>query len=193
MAVWEAVVVIHSDQMPGPGTNTWHVEADPPPSDDAETNGALLDMETILAEFYAVLCNWTPGGASFVWNGEWRLMGGAEQMHSTPGWLAGSNFVLTAMPPADCLAIKWRASTGGRSGRGKTFLGPLAKSTLQDNGTPEETFRTAMEGAADDLVAAGADAGPSRFCVWSVKDNIGRPITSREVPNKFASLRSRRD
>lgn len=193
MTFWRMVVVLNSPVYPSPGTNTWHAQTPLPASDD-DNQGLLLDLENNLAAFYVALDEYMAGSSAAVFDGVWTEIPGEDGfVRHTAGWNAGAASALAPMPPADCLAIQWRAATGGRSGRGRSFLGPLGTSTLQDNGTPTEAFRTDMKAAGDELITAQGDSGDGQFCVWSEKDQTGRPFATCLVPNKFASLRSRRD
>lgn len=97
------------------------------------------------------------------------------------------------LPPANCMLVDWRTGTGGRRGRGRTFVGPLQSTVGQANGTPTEIHRGILEDAASDLIAASSGSLDGAWGVYSRVENVFRDWQSSSVPNLFGVLRSRRD
>jgi hypothetical protein len=135
------------------------------------------------------------GGAVISHTGEWITVSEEE-----PRSVAGTSWTFAAtgsgdtLPPANSLVITWRTLLAARKGRGRTFIGPLSTSMLQDNGTPTEASRTLVHDAVDDWVATFAGGVDGAFVVWSSLDGgVGRDIITGRTRNLFGSLTSRRD
>lgn len=173
-----------------PGVNIWHARLDEDPFVEADMND-ILDM---LKAFYDEVGNASPNTMLIEFRGEAQGILGAEgdTFSGTP-WAVGGSGGAGFLPPMDCMYVNWGTSTGGRSGRGRTFIGPLATVVGESNGTPSETYRGALQGAADDLIAASSGFSNGALGIFSRTDNVIRDLTTADVPNKFASLRSRRD
>lgn len=173
-----------------PGTNTWHarLEDDPLAPDDLEVLTEILhDFYTAIAEFY-------PNTVLISWGGEGLGVGDDEgTIFESPGWSVAGTSAVAYLPPANCMLINWRTSGGGRSGKGKTFIGPGNVGLIEANGTPSEGARTALSDAAADLIESSDSALNGALGVYSRKTNVFRDFISAEVPNLFAILSSRRD
>lgn len=103
-------------------------------------------------------------------------------------------------------AGKWSAASGvcinwltpginnGTKVRGRTFIVPLASAAYDLDGTIDSTQMLTIRGAADALVAGTPD-----LCINSRKppdgtgSNLTSVVTSSQVSDKVAVLRSRRD
>lgn len=173
-----------------PGVNVWHgrsvadVSAD---LDFAALSGAVED-------FYGALGSLIPAAVTFSFDGTWEGVGDdTGTIWTGTGWSVTGAQTGEFMPPADCLLVSWRAATGGRRGRGRTFVGPLHESCLQDNGSPEEAKRETLQGAADALIEFSDTFANGAMGVFSRVDNTFRDFITADVPNYFAVLRSRRD
>lgn len=174
-----------------PGVNIWHLRssgsADPFGDDFDLTSEAIRDFYTAIRTIYPTTVN-----ISFV--GELGGVGpDTGDTYTATDWgldgSTGTNF----LPPSQCLLVNWKANTGGRSGRGRTFLGPLSPNTLQENGSPTEAARTLVLDAANDLISTISGLTDGAAGIWSPTDGVLRDFTSADVPNIFAVLRSRRD
>lgn len=101
------------------------------------------------------------------------------------GWSAASGAV-----------VNWRTNDYrfGRRIRGRTFLVPLAGEAYQDDGTLSGDGRTAVQDFGSTMIGGGA---APEFGVWSrPRDGAGgvfATVTSSNVPDMAAVLRSRRD
>lgn len=87
--------------------------------------------------------------------------------------------------------IQWRtgAFVSGREIRGRTYI-PTPAESANDAGLPNSTYRTALEDAADALLAATGDATLS---VYSPTHHQLANISHGTAWTKWAELRSRRD
>jgi hypothetical protein len=91
------------------------------------------------------------------------------------------------------VCISWRTSAASRSGRGRTFIGPLNKTAAEIDGSPTAGVLSSLRNAADDLVAAVGNADGTGLGVYSVKQGVLRDFTGATVADRFAYLSSRRD
>ena len=90
--------------------------------------------------------------------------------------------------------VDWNTETiaGGRRLRGRTFIVPLGGPNYQTDGSLATLTVSALQGAADDLVASQS----ASFVIWhrgTGSDGSSGLVTSAKVPDLAAVLRSRRD
>lgn len=191
MSVYRGVVTVQSPSLGGIGTNTWHVRTD---SIDDAGDDTLQALGDHLETFYTAIQVYFAGLSNVSFDGVWsQVDSGGETVIQRDGWDIASTTGGTPLPPQDCYVVGWRSATGKRKGRGRTFLGPLSKVTLQDNGTPDETFRTAVASAANDLVTYSRGLANGAYVVWSHQEKVGRDFIGHSERNVFGTLRSRRD
>jgi hypothetical protein len=111
-------------------------------------------------------------------------------------------------PQLLAVVCTWKTSIAARRGRGRTFVGPLATSAVQADGTPLDALVTDVKAAAAALVASSMGFGNGALGVYGYsaaktpgKENprnpadakVFRDFTGYAVRDLFASLRSRRD
>lgn len=192
MAIWRTVSVIESPSLGGTGTNTHHFRTTTGEISVAETQ--LQEFTNHLHLFYVAIIGRLAVNTIVSNEGIYvRVDDDSGDLIDTTGDATAPSSGSFPMPPQDCLTVTWRTSHAGRSGRGRTFLGPLSVSCLQNNGTPDETARTEIGAAAFALYNHFAGGGDGAPCVWSLHDGVGRDIIGADTHNEFASLRSRRD
>lgn len=117
--------------------------------------------------------------------------------HSITPWSVNGNQSNGYCPTAAMICVVWNtgAIINRRRVRGRTFLGPLDNSCLQNDGTLSSSAIT----HANALAAAWHDAGLTTTIssVWHRPVNSlggsNHEILSGTVKDKFAVLRSRRD
>lgn len=173
-----------------PGVNVFHARTT---SGDA-SNFELEELTEALEAFYTQITECFPGAVTIRWGGEASGVGDDEgNTYTSPSWTVNGSGGIGWLPPANALIVNWRANTGGRRGRGRTFIGPLVGATNEQNGTPDETIRAELQGAATTLISASEGVLNGALGVYSRVDNVFRDFASADVPNKFAVLRSRRD
>lgn len=173
-----------------PGVNVWHGRFDS--GDPAD--GDLEGLTEILQDFYDTIKTCFPSSVSFKWLGEASGVGADDgEFFTSPGWTVVGTGTEGYLPPALAMYVNWRAATGGRSGRGRTFLGPLSQNLSEANGTPNDLYRGDVVTAVDNLVSASLSDLNGALGVFSRQDGLLRDFISGDVPNKFAVLTSRRD
>lgn len=193
MPIWRTSVRVTHSSMPGPGFNTWHARTDGSVS-EGPAAGDLAGLQVMISDFYAILRGIYPGGTAIQCSGEWRRVDGdGEEVVSIPGFTLSETGTAPPLPPANVLCVTWRTPSATRSGRGRSFLGPMKTSSLQSNGSPTEQLRTDVDGACKSLIAASSGFANGAIVVWSPTKGIARDIVRASVPNEFAVLRSRRD
>lgn len=201
MPLYRGTVEIDYADFGGTGTNSWHLRTQTGGIDTvAEANGLM----EIVEDFYTACTGIFPDTAAFRFSGELQGVGPEEgetinvDPFTTVGGGAGDS-----LPPANCIVVGWRTNSGGRMGKGRTFLGPIHVFCLDTNGTPKEASLTIVRNAAADLVEASDTFGNGALGVWSKGRAAGgglpaaapafRDFTGYAVRNIFAVLRSRRD
>lgn len=195
MGVWRTAVQITGGMLPDPAANIWHIRTGQEVG-DATYADALQDAMDAIGTFYDTLKTSFGVGCRMEWDGT-----ATELDTDTPrvaDGLTGFSVLSggdSSLPAADALIVQWRTSLATRRGRGRTFLGPLTRGAIEDNGTPTEPKRAEVLAAAQALVDAssGTNAPPWAVGVWSPTDKVLRDFTGCAVPNVIASIRSRRD
>lgn len=199
MPTWRLPVNFSYADGGGPGVNVWHIRATG--ATPVETN--LQSMVDAIHTFYDSITNGGVSGADCFQRGTVFTAGQAVDVDSDEAtdvdWatLTVPNVGADA-PPVLALCLTWRTSIAARRGRGRTFLGPLSQNALQDNGTPDEDFRSVVGNAADALISTSTGFNNGAVGIYG-RESVGssthviRDIVGRTVPNEFAVLRSRRD
>lgn len=201
MALFRATVEIQYADFGGTGTNTWHLRT---VNDGVDMVPDANNLMGLVEDFYTGCAGIFPDTASFVFSGE--LAGIAAQEGDTvnvTGWTTTGAVAGDSLPPQDCIVVGWRTNSGGRMGKGRTFLGPIHKNGLDTNGTPTANYLLGVRNAADALVEASDSFANGALGVWSngraasggnpAVDPAFRDFTGYAVRNIFAVLRSRRD
>jgi hypothetical protein len=173
-----------------PGVNVWHVRGEvvAGPGNDIEA------MSEAIHQFYEDCTGLFPNTMRCRFQGEAHGVGDdSETLLSLPSWTVDGTATAEYLPPATALCVSWRTSSGGRNGRGRTFLGPLARTINEGNGTPDEAGRAGVQDAVDALVETSDTFANGAVGIYSRLEDTFRDIISGTVPNEFAVLRSRRD
>lgn len=189
MAIYRLTVQLSWPGVGGPGTNTWHYrDADPdlPFSDD---------VSETLQNFYTSVGGFLTPGMTI------SLAAQAVSVDQDPPTLvnisnpfsintgSGSNGGVRSAQAC----ITWRSNVATRSGRGRTFVGPLATGAIDGDGTLTAAAYAQFRQAADELVDASTAGFNGALSIWSTKNQIGRDITSYTMRDRVAVLRSRND
>lgn len=192
MGVYRATVDLTYPVGSGRGTNTWTLRT-PGGLDGVQITALMAYVRT----FYTTLTFLFPTGYSAQWDGTVRELG-TPTPELGPGlspWTVNGTAASSAgyVSSASQICVTWRSSLATRRGRGRTFLGPIAVSNLQANGTIADAALTTVREAAADLVTSSqATEGAGALAVWSEKDNLARDFVASSVTDQFAVLRSRR-
>lgn len=193
MAIVRIPVKIEGTGQTGaPWMNVWNARtvSDGGNDFDEQVAEALNALET----FYNSLKAYIPTGYSI------RL---GEGMIKNPGpgatYVNDDVHIVTAtgtgnrLSPLLAVCISWRTTSATRSGRGRTFVGPLIEGTNEANGTPSAAVITGVKNAASALVTASSAPFGWSLGVYSQKQNLLRDFTSSSVQDRYAYLSSRRD
>lgn len=170
----------------GPGVNTWHIRYD-------SVVGDLESALSALATFYDSIRGVLPTGVRY------RFTDHAVTVGDSPTYVPVSNAATntgsggaTYLPMATAMCVSWKTTAATRSGRGRTFIGPLSNLATEANGTPAPEAITLLQNAATALVNASLVDNGWGFGVYSRKDGVLRDFTRATVRDVFAVLRSRR-
>ena len=175
----------------GEAMNVWHCRtADDDPA-TWQLDGALDALQT----FYTAVGSLYPTGTT-IRIGEGMVgdpLGAPFYVDDDPRTIAPAPS--SALVDATFLAIVvgWRTTSATRSGRGRTFLGPLSGTHSQGNGTPLDTTLTTVRNAATALITASTGQAGWSWGVLSTTTGIFRDVTGSSVKDRFAYLSSRRD
>lgn len=191
MALWKAVTRIVHPSLGGFGSNTWHLRTTGLEQAPFTGLGTLMGY---LETFYQNVSNVFPTAADIVFSGTIVGVGAEEgETREVDPWTVPGNGGSGCLPPATALVVGWRSDSGGRSGRGRTFLGPLSPGVLQDDGTIDQSVLSGVRTTAGQLVDASEGFNDGAFGVYSPQDSVLRDFTSSAVRDVFAVLTSRRD
>jgi hypothetical protein len=193
MAVWKMATTITDPNLGGTGVNLWHGRTDATITENASLNAEMDWVKTFFTAIAALLpspCLISYDGvATEVGTGSPRVIEGLTT------WSVAASGAGLPMPPANCIVVGWKTGLATRSGRGRTFIGPLKQAVCEQNGTIASANLSTIRTAASALVTSSLaeTTPPSALGVWSVKDQLLRDFTGSAVRDKFAVLRSRRD
>lgn len=191
MAVYRLTVDLRFGIGSGRGTNSWCVRTtDASPADQVEEWAAVIES------FYVAVRPNFPDDSSFTWDGTVTELGSSspEFRPAEDGWVVEGNNPSAAYGPAPAMAcVTWRTSLASRSGRGRTFLGPLSDGAYQADGTLNpDALEDIRAGAALVVDANNGALNPGALAIWSEADSVARDIVSATVNDVVAVLRSRR-
>lgn len=190
MSIWKVPVKINFQQPENLGINVWHVRTETSDqglgSELRDALGGLVDFYEACASVYSAYSTITigesmigdPYGSPFYADDDVTVVNGGGQGDHAPALLA--------------IVASWRTSSATRSGRGRTFVGPLTLAALQPDGTPGTAAVAAVQSAASGLVAASTGANGWAIGIHSTTQNLTRDITGFTVRDRFAYLSSRR-
>lgn len=191
MATYRYVVDLEWNGTGSPGVNVWHLRT----ADEGPLNNDLEQCVDAIKDFYDALSSIFPTGMKITGPTEAiKDPAGDPSYEAVTGWsVTGDSGSSSYLPPATTVVVGWRTTSATRSGRGRTFLGPLAVPMSDATGSPTPALLTALNGAAAALVAFNDGFENGAIGVYSTTQNIFRDITGARVRDQFAVLRSRRD
>lgn len=191
MGVFRATVDLDFPIGSGRGTNTWTLR----------TAGAFDDaaVDTLMGyvrEFYEDFQTAMPPSYSWSWDGAVQELGSVSPgfYPAGGGWTVTGSLASEQYTAAAAMAcVTWYTAVATRSGRGRTFIGPLPAGLVAADGTLNTVNLTEFRLAAADLVnKSKLFAGDGAIAVWSEKDQVARDIVLSGVTDQVAILRSRR-
>lgn len=174
-----------------PGVNVFHCRYG---GDFDSESGTLQGFIDALEDFYGAVAQYLPNTLTVRFNGEVTGLGtNAGDTVSKDPWQVVGGGSAGAISTALQMIIDWKTQSGGRRGRGRTFVGPLYGTVGGVDGLPAPAAVAHFQEKANDLIGGFDGSFDGAFAVWSRKDGIARDITQAVVPRKFGVLRSRRD
>ena len=191
MSTLRIPVTINNSLLPSPAMNIWHARAD---DFGGEEVGGLLD---VLEDFYTAIAGWYIDSTTITFGDNIIVdpYGSPEYGPSDPRTVAAGGGSGAGEPSSVMLAlvVGWRTASASRSGRGRTFLGPIRRAALGSDGTPDGAFVTAATTAANALVTASTGLNGSALGIYSQKESLLRDITGVRIRDRWSYLSSRRD
>lgn len=191
MGIYRIPVKLEGTTTPGgPWMNVMHVRL----VDDTET-GELDSALNALQQFYESVRGFIPNTVSITL-GEGMIrdpLGSPEYVNDDRRVLQGGAAEGQHLSALLAVTVSWRTSSATRSGRGRTFVGPLGWSAQEGDGTPSAGVIAAINAAANGLVSDSSGTNGWAFGVLSTKQGLFRDVTGHSVRDRFAFLSSRRD
>lgn len=175
----------------GGGTNTWHLRT---LSDDGTTTEVQALMG-LVSNFYYGIRGAFPSDTTWYWDGL-----AAQIATPTPRLLEGAvAWQITGSAPSNdygpapgMICVTWRTALATKRGRGRTFLGPVARPVMEANGTIADPIMTTVRTEAAALVSASLSDTNGALGVWSETDGVLRDFVASNATDQVAVLRSRR-
>nr|CRY97284.1 hypothetical protein [uncultured prokaryote] len=191
MSTFRAVVDINWSHGTGaPGANVFHGRTTGTLGSADEEDALLLDLKA----FYTAMAAFATSDTRFSFSGEIMGLGDdAGDSRVIDPWTVQGGGGSPALSTALQVAVSWRTGSGGRSGRGRTFFGPLSALAGTADGLPTAVVVGDLQTAATNLIEAGAGRLDGAWGVYSPQDNVIRDFTGASVKRQFAVLKSRRD
>lgn len=188
MPTFRTSVRIEYDAMAGgPGYNVWHCRAEDISGPSGPTAGVLHDLYEALAAEY-------PVGATIVGPEEYVDVESHEVVPEPDPWTVAGTGGGGFIPAQASIVTSWYSTVATRSGRGRTFFGPLCRNCVDGaDGTPTGETMSDVRTATEAFVAANGDLVGSAWGIYSPTDGVIRDIVRARTRDRFASLRSRAD
>lgn len=190
MGIVRVPVTITTNEPNNPAMNVWNVRLNGSTGSNGDVFRQALDA--IEAFYNAIKDRYA---ASRIELGTGMI----EDPLGSPSYVADDLRVITppayaqSAPKLLAVTISWKTSSASRAGRGRTFIGPLVASCLDNDGTPTGTTIQKIQDAATDLVQASSGANGWGVGVLSHKQRLLRDFTGAQVKDRFTYLSSRRD
>lgn len=193
MPILRCPIELKNTSLPSSAFNIWHIRTTVDGTDPGPALSALSTWYTALKGYLA------PGTTVVFPAALVDVNTDTEQtIASVPATIAGSGTSWTA--PGLAVTFSWKTTVRARRGRGRTFFGPLAASTLGSDGRPSGPFLTTANSATTALVADSAgNTNGWAFGVYGqqsagiAEPKVLRDVTAYAIGSKVAHLRTRRD
>lgn len=174
-----------------PGASIFHLRV---PEPDFPGDVALNDLVEIVRLFYAALDDLYVDSVRIRFAGLLTGVGPDKGTAvETDPWEVAGAAAVGPLPPSNQIVVGWKTASATRSGRGRTFIGPLQYAVVDDAGSPAAPVLSLVRNAAAALVSAQDNITQGGIGVWSTKQSLFRDFTGSTVRDTFAVLRSRRD
>lgn len=176
----------------GPGYSVFHFRTTA--TGGTELESQLQAARDAISEFYNDMASLFPTTMSVRGDTSWVNIDTDEEAGLTTQFVRIGTAADLYLPTSTMLCLTWVTSTRTRSGRGRTFVGPLAAAASQGDGTPTiQALTTMTQSAIDNLLTPFVGVGDGSFVVYSPTQDIARDVTQFRARDVFAVLRSRRD
>jgi len=173
-----------------PGANVWHFRTTGAFNDDSDAE-AMIDA---VHDFYSGIVTFYRSDVDIDFDGVVTGMGADSGESATfDTWHVDGTATGDALSSALQMCISWGSGSGGRSGRGRTFIGPLPSTIDASDGVPVQAAADQLLDAANALIETSDSFANGAVGVWSPTDGVLRDFTVASVRRQFAILRSRRD
>jgi hypothetical protein len=203
MAIFRVPVNIAFAGTGSPGANIWHIRTATP-----ALTTELSEANTLIGyirSFYNTCAGIFPTTTTIT------LGTVTEELTSreiTPTFTTVTGLGTGSAMQALAIVVTWRTTIAARRGRGRTFVGPVATSVMQSDGTITDANRTTVQNAANALVTSSVGWGSGAVGVYGYnaakmpgKENprdpndgrVLRDVTGAQIRDLFGVLRSRRD
>jgi hypothetical protein len=83
-------------------------------------------------------------------------------------------------PPQCAVVVSWKTILASRSGRGRSYMGPIGRAGETTNGTPTPAFATALQTAANTLIS-DLTALPAAKVLYNEQTKAWAGVTSAVV------------
>lgn len=172
----------------GPGYNIWHFRGPTAGTDSQQAVDAIQ-------AFYQACIAYYQGGTTITGPDDVvaDVDTGAPTFEAVDGFSLGPVAGTSTLPPALQAVVGWRTASATRSGRGRTFVGPLSGGAAQADGTPGPELLAAMATGAQAVLDYNGTIDDGALGVWSPTTSTFRDFTGFRIRDVFAVLRSRRD
>lgn len=188
MAIYRIAIVLEDVSLYGPSVNVWHLRVD----GNIDESTADSSMAALKA-FYDAFGQDRSRTSTIRWNGEMTTVDANPEI-VTPGtaWNSAASGNQDPLPSSSAALIKWSTDSGGRSGKGKTFLAPMNKEACNGDGRITAATVTRIRDAATQLVSSSEQQNEWAFGVYSRQDSLLRDFTGSSMTNRFSVMTSRR-
>lgn len=190
MSIARMVVDLRWPGPGSPGVNIWHLRTTGSGVNDPDFQGLIDIVRDFYEDGWSIVAP-TDAAASFAGVLTGLADDEGDSASFTPWTRTGAQPDPT-LPLMSTVVVNWLSSSGGRSGRGKNFLGPVASSVNAD-GVPNTAYLNDVGTAAAALIASSTGFANGAVGVWSPTDGLLRDFVGYRMSSKFGSLRSRRD
>lgn len=203
MAIFRVPIHLTYPGAGSPGANIWHIRTiDTVPAQELTQANNLIGY---IRNFYFGCAGLFPTGMTCTLGTVSEELT-AREIVPTMNPLSGTG--TSSAPQLLAICVTWKTGVAARRGRGRTFVGPLAFSAMEANGTPTSTALSTVNMAADTLISSSTGGANGAIGVWGYanpkpygKENprnpsdpkVFRDVVGRATRDLFASLRSRRD
>lgn len=175
MTIFRVPILLTFPGAGSPGANIWHIR-----TATLTGSGELSEANTLIGyirTFYVAMNSYIPTGTTASLGTVTEVGTGREVVPTFAALAFGGT---GSAPQMLAAVVTWRTSIAARRGRGRTFVGPLATTCMQNDGTPDSTFRNAVLTAAGALITSSSGFANGAIGVWGY--DAAKPVGSPRNP-----------